>query len=169
MEITKLYTEYQERPIGIDEAVPRFSWELASEQTNVLQSAYRVRVRRDQKDEDDENDERNGLVWDSGKVTSNRSLGIAYDGPALQACTRYRVYVQVWNQTGEEAEAEDWFETGLMNPDISAWEGAQWIAAPPVYRGGENKGCVWYHIRISYGKRSEACGNRFRGRGLPAA
>lgn len=130
MEITKLYTEYQERPIGIDEAVPRFSWELASEQTNVLQSAYRVRVKRDKKNEDDENDERNGLVWDSGKVASNWSLGIAYDGPALQACTRYHVHVQVWNQTGEEAEAEDWFETGLMNPDISAWEGAQWIAAP---------------------------------------
>lgn len=130
MEITKLYTEYQEHPIGLDEAVPRFSWELASEQTNVLQSAYRARVKRDEKDENGENAEKNALVWDSGKVASNRSLGIAYDGSALQACTRYHVHVQVWNQAGEEAEAEDWFETGLMNPDISAWEGAQWIAAP---------------------------------------
>lgn len=158
MKITKLYTEYQERPIGIDEAVPRFSWELASEQTNVLQSAYRVRVKRDKKDEDDENDERNGLVWDSGKVASNWSLGIAYDGPTLQACTRYCVHVQVWNQAGEEAEAEDWFETGLMNPDISAWEGAQWIAAPRYTVAARTRGVFGITSEFRMAKEAKRTG-----------
>lgn len=130
MEISKLYTEYQEHPIGIDEALPRFSWELASERRDVRQSAYRIQIEKDGSFRNDADKEKEGLVWDSGKISSNRSLGIVYEGSDLQPCTRYRIFLQVWDQTGEEALAEDWFETGLMDPDISAWEGAQWIAAP---------------------------------------
>lgn len=131
MEIVKLYTEYQERPIGLDEAIPRFSWELRSEGKNIFQSSFRIRV---------EMEETGEVIWDSGKVASACSTGTAYAGPALRACTGYHVFLQVWNQLDEEARADDLFETGLMNPDISAWEGAQWIAAPRYTLSARTRG-----------------------------
>lgn len=36
MEIVRLYTEYQECPIGIDEAAPRFSWEMQADGQNIF-------------------------------------------------------------------------------------------------------------------------------------
>ena len=36
LKIAKLFVEYQEQPLGLDEAVPRFSWLLTSTKQNVL-------------------------------------------------------------------------------------------------------------------------------------
>ena len=44
LKITKLFVEYQEQPLGLDEAVPRFSWLLTSTKQNVLQIACRIQV-----------------------------------------------------------------------------------------------------------------------------
>ena len=33
----------------------------------------------------------------------------------------------MWNESGKKSTASSWFETGLMNTDISAWDGAKWI------------------------------------------
>lgn len=135
MKITRLFTEYQECPIGIDEAIPRFSWEMEAEEQNVFQSAYRIRI---------EEEESGRCIWDSGKAASGLSTGIAYEGPALQPCTGYHVHVRVWDQLGGEAQADGRFETGLMDPDIRAWEGAQWIAAPRYTVAARTRGvfCV---------------------------
>lgn len=123
MEISKLRTEYQDCPLGLDEALPRFSWELQSEEKNTFQSAYRIQIKTDENGE---------MVWDSGKCISGRSLGIVYGGSPLQACTRYQVQVQVWNQADGRAHAAGWFETGLMNADISAWD----VPRLDIYRVG---------------------------------
>lgn len=121
MKIIKLLTEYQENPIGLDEAAPAFSWQLASDRQNVKQQAYQLRVCSART---------NCLMWDSGRVASPCAANIVYQGTALEACERYTVTVQVWDETNRQAQAEGFFETGLMNPSIAAWEGAQWIAAP---------------------------------------
>lgn len=71
-------------------------------------------------------------------MTTDESAGITYAGEALEAETRYYVTVKVWNQDGEEAETSSWFETGLMNGNISAWDGAKWIGAPE-YMVASNK------------------------------
>lgn len=144
MEIVKLYTEYQECPIGIDEEAPRFSWELQSDKHNIFQSAYRIQIKSDENSE---------MVWDTGKIKSNRASGIVYEGFPLQACTRYHVLLQVWNQVNEDARADGWFETGLMNPDISAWEGARWIAAPRYTVMARTRGvfCITSDFRMSEG------------------
>lgn len=119
MKITKLLTEYQENPIGLDEPAPAFSWQLASARQNVLQQSYRLQVLREQTP-----------VWDSGRVESRCMVNVLYAGEALQPCTRYTLLLTVWDTAGLRAEKAAWFETGLMNPSLSAWEGAQWIAAP---------------------------------------
>ncbi|MDO4741195.1 MAG: family 78 glycoside hydrolase catalytic domain [Eubacteriales bacterium] len=48
----------------------------------------------------------------------------------LSPRTRYDVRVSVWDETGESAVGESWFETGKMN---EPWQ-AQWIAAPFAQR-----------------------------------
>ena len=81
-------------PIGIDEKKPRFSWKLQSKISGTIQTAYRIIVRSD-----------NDTVWDSGKVTSDRSICIEYDGQSLSAMTKYSWQVSVWDEQGNEYTA----------------------------------------------------------------
>lgn len=73
--------------VGITEPLPRFSWRLGDAGRGVRQVAYRVQVT----DLDTQT-----TMWDSGRVTSNDTNGVEYDGKtALQADGLYRVTV-VW-------------------------------------------------------------------------
>jgi len=77
-------------------------------------------------------DERGEEVWNSGKVNSDLSLNITYEGEPLAPRTTYRWRVTVWNQDGKMFSAASMFETGLMQPSINAWNDAKWIG------GGDN-------------------------------
>jgi alpha-L-rhamnosidase len=109
--------EYEETPLGIDVEKPRFSWQMASGKRGQSQSAYRITV----------NDQEGQEVWNTGKIESGISLNIEYAGKPLQPATQYNWILQVWDQADKLLSAESWFETGLMNPSISAWDGAKWI------------------------------------------
>jgi len=117
--IEKLSVEYRSTPMGIDVEVPRFGWQMIvnNGQRGVSQSAYQLLV----KNPDGE------LVWDTGKVDDGKALAISYSGKPLKAETRYNWTVNVWDQNNEMHTAGSWFETGMMNPDIEAWDGADWI------------------------------------------
>lgn len=108
MIIYDMKTEDLINPIGIDEKKPRFSWKLQSKISGTVQTAYRIIVRSD-----------NDTVWDSGKVTSDRSICIEYDGQSLSAMTKYSWQVSVWDEQGNEytSDTAD-FETGLMNNEL---------------------------------------------------
>ena len=101
--INNIYTEYALCPLGLDEKTPRFSWELAADGQNVMQSSYHITVRAGEK-----------TVWDSGEVQGDESYLVEYAGEALLPRTRYEVALTVKNSRGEAAEAETYFETGLM-------------------------------------------------------
>lgn len=127
--IANLQVEYSKTPIGIDIKAPRFSWRMDAPAggRNVMQSGYQLEVK----------DPKGVLVWNSKKNISSTSVGIEYAGSPLNAATRYNWTVTVWDQQGNISKASSWFETGLMNPDISAWDGASWI-------GGSNEDLVLY-------------------------
>lgn len=129
--ITKLFVEYQEQPLGLDEACPRFSWLLSSTRQNVLQTACRIQVLNPDADK---------CVWDSGKLDSGVSTGIAYGGPSLTPCTAYQVNVTVWDNYGNSDNASTFFETGLMDETGAAFGEAQWIGAPRYTVCAENRG-----------------------------
>lgn len=147
MRISKIFVEYQEKPIGLDEKKPRFSWQLEAQEQNTMQTACRICVRT----EDEE-------VWDSGRIETDNSLGIAYgdttfgrdtisgrdwgisQGKDLMPCQEYEVTVTVWDNHGNRAEKTTHFETGLLNPSIEAWEGAKWIGAPRYTVYAANRG-----------------------------
>ncbi|MFW2504165.1 glycoside hydrolase family 78 protein [Clostridium diolis] len=104
MKLKDLRIEYQENPMGLDSKKPRFSWKLVSEEQNIVQTAYRILVIKD--------DTTN--VWDSGKRESDCSVLVEYDGIELEACTPYKVTVEVWDNKGNKDTTDGTFETGLL-------------------------------------------------------
>lgn len=132
--LEKLQVDYQTNPLGIDISKPHFSWQMRALDTRrgYLQTAYQVIV----------TDPQHGIVWDSKKVSSGISHGIAYEGANLLSTTRYQWKLTVWNNFNEVMTKTAWFETGLMNPGIAAWDGAQWI-------GGGDDDLVLYAPALS--------------------
>ena len=119
VKINNLQVEYQTAPLGLDEAHPRFSWQMESPVRGEKQNAYRIVVQ----------DETGRTVWDSKKQNTSTSVGITYAGEVLKAKTAYRWFLEVWNGKNKLSKANAHFETGLMNPGIDAWKGAEWIGS----------------------------------------
>ncbi len=128
LRIEKLFVEYALHPLGLDEKKPRFSWILASEEGNTLQTSCRIRVSFEDGNE----------VWDSGKQNTSESRGIPYEGEDLLPCTRYLVRVTVWDNHGESCEEDTFFETGFLTG--KPFEGARWIGAPRFTVSTRNRG-----------------------------
>lgn len=114
--------ENLDNPIGLDVTQPRFSWQLASERRNVLQTAYEIQVAASQA----ELSAGKKLLWKSGKIQSDASVWVPYGGPALQSGAGYWWRVRVWDNAGN---VSDWtapasWQMGLLS--AADWK-AQWI------------------------------------------
>ena len=149
----RLRTEHRAHPLGIEAMQPRLSWQVGalSDQRGIVQVAYQIQVAGSLADLS----RGQHLIWDTGRVDSDRSIHVAYGGSALEARRRYHWRVRIWTIDGErgyvdgegaeregtrseEAAASSppdvspwsepaWWEMGLMDP--SRWE-ASWIQAP---------------------------------------
>ncbi|NBB73558.1 MAG: family 78 glycoside hydrolase catalytic domain [Bacteroidetes bacterium] len=128
LSVTALRTAHTSTPLGIAVDHPCLSWTMAAASRGAMQTAYRIQVAETRQ----ALAAGDNLVWDSGKVSSDRSLHNAYEGPSLAAQQRYYWRVRVWDQEDEAGtwSAPSWWETGLRGP--AAWE-AQWIEP----QGGE--------------------------------
>ena len=110
-------------PLGIDAEVPHLSWQSDSTERNWRQSAYQILVASSAELLRDGRAD----VWDSGKVSSDESVGIAYGGPKLESRRRYYWTVRVWDANGRSAQSSEsaWWEMGLLNRED--WH-AKWIS-----------------------------------------
>jgi alpha-L-rhamnosidase len=118
-----LRCEYLENPLGIESATPHLSWQSDNTEHDWVQSAYQILVASEP-----------GLlragkpdIWDSGKIGSSDSVGIAYAGPAVRSRQRYYWKVRLWDKQGRVYESTEaaWWEMGLLNP--ADWK-ARWIS-----------------------------------------
>ncbi len=121
LRVTDLRVDHMTNPLGIDDTTPTLSWKLRSRRDGEYQHAYRVQAWNER-----------GLVWDSGRVRSDASTGVPYDGPPLRSRDRLRWSVRVWGRHG----TSDWsrparFEMGLLRR--SDWR-ARWVADPATTR-----------------------------------
>ncbi len=126
-------------PLGIDSKEPLFSWQLQDSSIGARQTSYEIKVAT-----------KPALltsgkpdVWDSGVVKSERSVGVAYAGPALAPQQRYYWRVEVWDKDGKPYTASDvsWWETGLM--DSANWQ-AKWIGyEEPESKSVREGGAQW--------------------------
>jgi alpha-L-rhamnosidase len=115
-------TEYLVNPLGIDACNPRFSWEPASKARGQKQTAFRILVASSP----DILSKDKGNLWDSGKVESDETINISYDGKPLASRKRYFWKVCVWDKDDRASwwSKTAWFETAfLKNAD---WK-AKWI------------------------------------------
>ncbi|MBD5781633.1 family 78 glycoside hydrolase catalytic domain [Pelagicoccus sp. NFK12] len=108
-------------PIGLDDSTPRLSWQLADKRYGAAQSSYQIQA-SSRKDAWDASD----LLWDTGRVQSDRSLHLPYGGPNLQSGQqvfwRTRIW-DAWKKVGPWSEVAS-FETGLLHAED--WK-AKWI------------------------------------------
>ncbi|WP_405552819.1 family 78 glycoside hydrolase catalytic domain [Streptomyces canus] len=108
-------------PLGIGGDDPVLGWQLASARRATSQTAYEIQVGRKPGSTE---------VWSSGKVASDRQVGVRYGGPDLEAGTRYHWRVRAWDdkEVASPWSATAYFETGLLHSQD--WDGAQWITRP---------------------------------------
>jgi len=117
LKLQSLLTENLTDPVGIDIAQPRFSWQLVSAKRNTSQSAYEIKVVSGK-----------STLWSSGKVNSDQSVHVKYNGPALQSGKKYNWQVKAWDNSGKPSawSAVASFQTAFFN--VSDWK-AKWIEA----------------------------------------
>jgi alpha-L-rhamnosidase len=118
--VESLTSEYLTNPIGIDALHPRLSWKISTTQRNSLQQAYSIRVATDASFSSSK------TVWNTGKVKSDSSVLITYNGIALKSATRYYWQVKVWDNHNHASawSKTAYFETGLLSP--ADWT-ATWV------------------------------------------
>lgn len=82
---------------------PFFGWLVNSDQDNTLQIAYRIQVATTR-----ENILKNiGDSWDSGKIMSDQSLNVTYEGKELVPGKIYYWRVKSWNNHGYGSDFSD--------------------------------------------------------------
>ncbi|MDO5523596.1 MAG: family 78 glycoside hydrolase catalytic domain [Bacteroidia bacterium] len=120
LSVNGLTVEHKVNPIGIDTPQPRLSWKIAATGNNVMQTAYQIRVSTNASFSS------SGIVWNSGRITSDESILQKYAGEALKSSQRYFWQVKVWDNKGRESRWSEtaFWETGLLSP--ADWK-AQWI------------------------------------------
>jgi alpha-L-rhamnosidase len=119
--LANLKVETRTNPLGIDDEHPRFSWQLHSKQTSILQTAYQILVAESPEKLQAEKD----LVWNSGKVESGISVLVSYNGKKLESTKCYYWKVKVWTNKGKTSWSKlgNWTMAFLENPLSKA----QWI------------------------------------------
>jgi len=163
--VKKLRCEYRANPLGIDVVEPRLSWILESDQRGQMQTAYQVLVASS---EDNLNSNK-GDLWNSGKVRSDQSIHIPYNGAEMASRMHCCWKVRAWDKDGKvSAWSEPAFWTmGLL--DAEDWK-AKWIgydAPAPAYREKPQpdlltfEGCRWVWFPEGEPQKSAPIGTRF--------
>ena len=122
--INNLRCEGEVNPLGIDVPNPGLSWWIESFEKDIDQKFYNIMVASSQS----ELETGNGDIWNSGRVESDNSISVPYQGKPLQSGKEYWWKVNVITGSGQDF---GWskpasFATGKIYP--SDWQGI-WIGA----------------------------------------
>lgn len=138
MLIYEMRTEYLHNPLGLDSAIPRFSWKINSDMENSMQKSYQLLAFSDA-------DEKN-LIWDSGIIASDQSQAVRWKGPVLKSRQQvfWKVKVSIeWPDETTAGISEEiaesclsFFEMGLLYPED--WK-ADWIMPETKVSRSEKK------------------------------
>ena len=108
-------------PLGIDAELPRFSWWIGDTRPDAAQSAWQIEIRDGE-----------SVRWDSGKMQSDQSTGVACDGPTLAPLDVFTWRVRTWDGDGVTSAWSESASFGMGLLDPSDWS-AQWIGHPPRF------------------------------------
>ena len=113
--IDQMLCEQMNNPVGISTAKPSFIWKINTSAPSTKQVAYELTVKKGKQ-----------KVWSTGKVVSDQSVFVEYNGQSLEQDTKYTWQVRVWDNHGNLSAWSPFasFQTAFF--DSSAWK-AKWI------------------------------------------
>ena len=120
--VDNLICEYKVNPIAVDAANPRMSWKLITQDRNIQQTYYEIRVGTNAVSLTKGKD----LIWTSGKVPSDESAHVYYGGPMLTSREKCYWQVRVWNNKNQVTpwSMVNYWKMGLLKQED--WS-AKWI------------------------------------------
>jgi alpha-L-rhamnosidase len=132
---TRLTCEHLVDPVAVEAGAPRLAWVLSASRAGELQTAYRVEVA----------DSLGALAagelrWDSGRVASGRTLGVAYGGTPLAPGAACVWRVTVWDSAGvcgPPSEVAAWGRALAPGDWVASWVGHGHAWAPALPPSGE--------------------------------
>lgn len=148
--VQMLTVDRKENPVGVNPDDVVFGWQMYSTENGKKQSAYRIVVAGTKKDL-----ERKEYLWDSGRVETNVSAYIPYEGEALDHSMRYYWNVQVWDENGKLIKETEpaCFDTCAGE---DSWQDIKWISAPAasVQETEAEEFHISYQTCMKYGRAS---------------
>jgi alpha-L-rhamnosidase len=120
--IADMTVNYRTNPMNVDvsDNTPVFGWRMNDDTEGQRQSAYRIVV-----SDSEEGLGKESYTWDSGRVESDLSVAVTYNGDKLLTGTRYYWKVYVWDKDEVRIDSDiSYFETGISD---SEWKDAKWI------------------------------------------
>ena len=85
IQLTVTLCENRVNPIGLDFPQPELSWQFQSATRNTMQTAYEIRVAENSSDVA----KGANLLWNTGKVATDKSVHVNYGGASLQSAKKY--------------------------------------------------------------------------------
>jgi alpha-L-rhamnosidase len=120
--VTNLQCEMLNNPEGIDVVQPRLSWQIKSDVNDIKQTAYQIMVASTLENLNADKAD----LWDSGKVISNESVNIIYNGKKLSDRQNAFWKVTVFTNKGEIKSATTaHFSIGILT--YADWKSTRWI------------------------------------------
>jgi hypothetical protein len=147
--VAELRCEYLVDPLGIDVLQPRLSWQLRPSDPSrrgVVQSAYQVLVA----DTEAALQADRGDLWDSGRVKSDQSINVVYQGKPLASGAICFWKIRIWDEAGRDStwsKPAKW-SMGLLA--ASDWT-ARWIGVAP--KAGRVKNDPWFRTTFRLDER----------------
>ncbi|HTL57840.1 MAG TPA: family 78 glycoside hydrolase catalytic domain [Candidatus Limnocylindrales bacterium] len=145
LEVARLRCENRVNPTGLDVMHPRLSWIVASDERGQKQSVFHILVASSPealaRDEGD--------LWDSGKVLSDQTSQVFYEGKPLSSRQLAWWKIRVWDK---DRLATSWsspahWSMGLLNR--SDWQAA-WIADTALFGNTAAKAPLnGYHTELA--------------------
>lgn len=109
-EIYDLMVNDMVSPPGLDDPTPTFSWKMRSNVIGQRQTAYEISVQ-----------DGDTVLWNSGRVESDRCFGILYSGKPLESSRDYSWQVRIWDKDGKETVSQTaGFSMALLEEDAFA-------------------------------------------------
>lgn len=146
-----LRCEYRRDPLGINVIRPRLSWILESGHRNQVQTAYQILVASNA----DLLASGAANLWDTGKVDSDQTIHVEYEGNPLSSRAQCLWTVRVWDKDGNPSEWSEparWTMGLLVGTDWSA----NWIYFDRAAASESNAALEDAQLRIGYISEAEA-------------
>ncbi|MDN3594819.1 glycoside hydrolase family 78 protein [Zunongwangia endophytica] len=130
IQLQELECEMLKNPLGIDVITPRLSWKIKTEESQVMQKAYHILV----SSSPEKLAKDNADLWDSGKINSDESINITYQGKELDSKDQAYWKVKVWTNKGET----EWSKTNHWSMGVltyAEWKSTRWIGYNQLFPG----------------------------------